>query len=764
MSRALFLLSLLFFYWFPSHGQSQDQYSTIGIYSPDFLEELGPGSIEEVSISLRPLGIYTEAELSFTLTDRDVGLVPGDTMVIYWEFTLPRQSIVHDATFLIREESRRADMLELEEAFIQFENLVERTKVDSVSPKMERLLVAKDGVHQYSVRVFPVLSGEPVGLKLSVLLPTEWDEEQVSTFLPVQLLLGAQDDPPEVEFRVEMEDRWGKPSFEELPDIEFTTVAGTGVESFWSASLSPAIYLQKNRLRLLTDAPLHEGIYVSHNEEERIYQMVLMPEIATDLSPAPPKKLAVLMDYKDGKTSNFSRLELLEEVRIQLLDNLETTDSFNLILGDFGVRFVSDHWLPATPENIDSAFAGIAERFLSDRGSLEELLLLSTRFVRDNGPGGEMLLLSNSDRESSPAVVERIVTELKFEMKDIPYIPMHILDFEDEDEWQDPHTNEALYNDLTRITEGHHLQLRQCCSNSLKLMASNFFEQVTGRWGRLRIATWMDSIGMNDHIQVGNTDIPMNLRKPYYGAGRYNGGKFPLIIRAGGTLDEEQWVNGIWVESEHIHLTDTLVEEIFMGARLRALEHEKGSAEITAEIVDLSVRERVLSIHTALLALDTAFTVCLNCPPGIDSVTVGLDGNHLSDDLLRVEAFPNPFSTQTLISMRFGAQLDRNGLHIGIYDLNGRVVRTFAHEDFQVHGDTRTIPWRGENEEGGTVASGIYFLIARNAQGSKTLNWFIFHNTVQPVTIRMSCKLSRSLVSAHRARLQTPFAVPVPYR
>ncbi len=66
--------------------------------------------------------------------------------------------------------------------------------------------------------------------------------------------------------------------------------------------------------------------------------------------------------------------------------------------------------------------------------------------------------------------------------------------------------------------------------------------------------------------------------------------------------------------------------------------------------------------------------------------------------------YPNPFSASTRISYQLGSP---GQVELGIYDTYGREIKPLF-SGFQA-GGTYTVEWDGTNQEGGAVASGLYF-------------------------------------------------------
>jgi serine protease len=79
------------------------------------------------------------------------------------------------------------------------------------------------------------------------------------------------------------------------------------------------------------------------------------------------------------------------------------------------------------------------------------------------------------------------------------------------------------------------------------------------------------------------------------------------------------------------------------------------------------------------------------------------------------QASPNPFNPTTSIQF----ELTRAGhVELAVYDVSGRKVRTLASGHLEA--DTHTRVWRGEDDAGRRMPSGIYFAKLQTAEGDQT--------------------------------------------
>lgn len=90
-------------------------------------------------------------------------------------------------------------------------------------------------------------------------------------------------------------------------------------------------------------------------------------------------------------------------------------------------------------------------------------------------------------------------------------------------------------------------------------------------------------------------------------------------------------------------------------------------------------------------------------------------GDHPALDAISITAAPNPFNPATMIRYRIPAA---GRVLITVHDVRGRRVTTLADED-EPAGD-HAVAWRGRDDDGNTVASGVYFVRVAQPGRSRT--------------------------------------------
>jgi hypothetical protein len=87
----------------------------------------------------------------------------------------------------------------------------------------------------------------------------------------------------------------------------------------------------------------------------------------------------------------------------------------------------------------------------------------------------------------------------------------------------------------------------------------------------------------------------------------------------------------------------------------------------------------------------------------VDVMMTGLQGN-----------FPNPFNPDTTIS--FVVARHALQVHINIYDIRGRLVRTLLDGCREFRSGRHGVEWDGRDENGNSVGSGVYLYRMRTGE------------------------------------------------
>jgi hypothetical protein len=434
------------------------------------------------------------------------------------------------------------------------------------------------------------------------------------------------------------------------------------------------------------------------------------------------RKVAILFDYLAAK-SNLATSELLASVRAMLREQFAPADSFNLIFSNLTIKRAGEKWFAADPAAIDQAFANAGTNPLASYSNLPALLANGIDFVKQNGNDGCLLLIANSDQVGDYRVANPLLNDLFSAMN--PTLPIHVADFNNANPLyyfnggRQYYGNEYFYQNLTQRTYGNYLTIR--ASGSFSNMLISIGQTLTGFIDSFDFYTTLQNGFCFGRFNLGAAGSAIYLNRPILQVGKFNG-DFPFVTQTAGVYKQQAFSKTTTLAENEASTGDSLAVEIWTGNYIASLEAQPQTNEIVKQILDASLRERVLSRYTAFLALEPGDTVkvCVDCKD--ESELVGVAEAHerkaLEDSLL--SAYPNPFNAQTTISVRLPINFASTGALLKIYNLLGQTVRTFdlnAAAGKSIYQFT----WNGRNEAGQIVANGTYYVVLKTATSRKTL-------------------------------------------
>lgn len=461
---------------------------------------------------------------------------------------------------------------------------------------------------------------------------------------------------------------------------------------------------------------MQNGVFVSkfENNDEGIYQLALLPSQALDLQAA--KKVAILFDY-DASKSNITPTEVLAGVRTMLHTNFMASDSFNLIFSRATIQRAGEHWFATDSAGVAQAFANAGAQPIASYSNLPALLANGIDFVKQQGNNGSLLLLACSDQAGYFQVANPLLEDL---LRDLdPVLPIHIADFAGNNTayyWNGGRYyfgNEYFYENLARRTVGSYIRLNQA-GNSFSALLTGVSQSLSGFIDAFDLHTTLSGGFCYGRFALGSSaNQAVYLDRPILQVGKFVG-DFPFVIEASGFYRGAPFSRVINLIENEMAVADTLAEEIWIGNHIASLEAQPSpSNEMIREIIDTSVRERVLSRYTAFLALEPNDTVkvCLDCKDEtvlVPPTSVFAREETPADSVL--QAYPNPFNAATTLRLRLPANLNSGEVSLRIYNVMGQIVRAY---DVTVEAESRLFQftWEGRNEAGQTLATGTYYAV-----------------------------------------------------
>ena len=139
------------------------------------------GTIEEVSLTVAPKGLFMEYGLTLTFSSRGtVWTQVKDTLEVTLNFDLPENAMITDSWLWFGKDTIKAVILDRWTASSIYESIVQRRRDPSI--------LFKQSANQYELRIFPMAGNETRKVKITYLMPVSWNKYNISTSLPFPIL------------------------------------------------------------------------------------------------------------------------------------------------------------------------------------------------------------------------------------------------------------------------------------------------------------------------------------------------------------------------------------------------------------------------------------------------------------------------------------------------------------------------------------------------------------------------------------------------
>ena len=674
-------------------------YTSLRIGDPRKSWSTYQGNIDYASLTVEPKGTYIEYGLYLTFSSKgSPWTYSKDTLEVVLNFDLPSDAIIHDSWLWLGDDTLKAHIIDKWTASSIYEGIVNRRQDPSI--------LTKKSINSYELRVFPMPGNSVRKVKISYMLPAQWNTTSINAGLPFEILKASRYVPANFDIYLKNDSNWSEPKLSGVQSIGYLDKIYPGIGQCKYTILTSSNY--SSNINVEYPNPISDGYYFSKYQygDEGIYQLVLMPN--QFLSTLDSKKVAVLVDY-DASNSNIKQSELLQILKEQMLANFNENDSFNLFFSNLSIKKYSNNWVQATADNINEAFSSI-QNPLSTYSNLPSLLYSGIDFIKNNGNDGEIVLITDSGNYGSYQVANTLIADILELMSS--KIDIHIADYQSLNysyNYINNHYyagNEYLYTNLSKLTAGSYNNINN--GFNLSSLIDEAFLHLGGSINSFDLHTDLDYGFCHSRFNIGGNDNLIYLNQPIMQVGKFKG-EFPFEIEISGLFNDKLFSKNIAISGESTIESDSLLQQIWAGLYIKSLESQYQSNEIINEIIQNSIDSRILSFYTAFLCVEDSLD--LNANNDDDDILIGTDDPE-GISLESVTAYPNPFIDNISIDINCGNISDI--LEIGIYDINGILVHKFDHT--LLSSGENTLYWNCSE-----ISNGFYILVYKTKTGLKTI-------------------------------------------
>ncbi len=415
----------------------------------------GPGSIDSATIVTKPKGMYIEYSIYMNLSAKNLGFPQSDSLEIVFDFDLPKEAIVTESwLWLTPSTIIKGKLLDVWTASTIYENIVKRRTDPSILKKL--------GDTYYQLRVFPMNGNSFRKVKITYLMPLTISNNNFSELVAPDFLNKSYAPltqfvwifiPSNIDQKVNFIDVAGKldPLFEQNDPV------------FGHVYYKPVpLQAIDNKLRFSIGIDNPKSSYYStfnHNNENYYQIAVNLSDLISDHQ---QKNILIGFDYfRDNALGKSSTLDILES---KLLNSLKSSQYFNMsYVQNFDVKFTSNDWQLATPDNIKKAIS-ILRTDTDINGSTLSMIAKSVQFIKSHGNKGSILFVSSGSMFQDVNVSNSAIEDLK--KIGISSIPIHIADITVSKNCTWVQTtrycnNEYLFTNISRLTKGSYAILDQ---------------------------------------------------------------------------------------------------------------------------------------------------------------------------------------------------------------------------------------------------------------------------------------------------------------
>jgi len=605
--------------------------------------------IENVDFEIRPAGVFAEVAISFDLMPSDAWTdnSEGVQLEFTWDFNLDKKAVFNDSWLYIDNYISYGEIYEKGEGTGIYEGIVSRRSDPSI--------LTKYSGKSYDLKVYPVFPESHRRVRLSYLVPFDFQDKSPSVDIDIASILDQSAVPPEnITLSIYDDSNW---FHQPLSEQELEPIVSSSSTKY---KIEDIAQLRTIDISYSHDDPSAEAYFGLYEEDgEQYYQMVYFPEFE---STREPTYNLIVLDF-DEDYSNRGIEYYIAELESQL-DQLEDTDFFNIIYSDFAVKLSYDTWTPATDLNISNAIQELFAENIDRSGRLSSLLPQALTFLEENNQDAII------SQFTSDMTVDFDLRISNFATGWLPSDRINNVRY---------YGNTFLYESLVLDYGGIQYQAKNYdFHDAINEMFDSVQETFLGEFD-FDIES-EDGFAYSTYSSFDN-ETGLKLNRPIFSTGKFIG-EFPIDIDLKLVENSEIGRHSLTLQESNLNLKGAATD---VWHSQFILENEF-DYELRPDVIRVSEEQRLLSFQTVFLCLENEPDPTGNEDPNNTAT------EDESESGVTISAYPNPFAEKLTIDIKNVEKVRRDQVRVDVIDMKGSLITSLTNK-VRVTGDGFSILW-----------------------------------------------------------------------
>ena len=398
-------------------------------------------------------------------------------------------------------------------------------------------------------------------------------------------------------------------------------------------------------------------------------------------------------------------------------------NSFAIFFSGFTISGTGTNWIKGDSISKVNIFKNLSSSFIKEYSNLNSLIVKGAEFVTAN-KGGDLILIVASEHGYSPTNSNSLINDFSMSLpKDSKFSIVDVGNYSNY-YYSNPayyYGDAYFYTNIARITKGLFSSFYQDndyqnFAIKYREMLENTVQNSSGLFTSLETHTTLLNGFCSGRSNFNSNTQSNYLNAPVIQVGKYNG-SLPFIIQTSGVYNGKTFFRNFSVEENEISFSDTNTRVVYEGKYILDRETSTQTNSTISDIIDHSLRNRVLSNYTAFLALEPAQggKICMACPAKDESKALGFSDELKSIDSLMISVFPSPIVRDAKISIK--DYFYTSSCKLNIYNSMGVLVKNIDLSKVSITKGRTEIDLDVENDN--LFTNGTYFIIYSNGSRIK---------------------------------------------